>query len=244
MFIDNNHPVVGSDGNPLKNVASVEFQEEQAGYLAGYAVVKEGYVKLGFSGGGGGSNPACCRYGYGYVQGANDAAKELGVQVDMLYSWEYGASYSASSELQSMIAGWYNEGTELVFACGGSMFNSITAAAAAAANEGAVIGVDVDQSGDSDTVITSAMKGIGAAAQQAIGKSYDGKWDEIGGGVLKLGAKDDAVGLPTATWSMEKFSVEDYNKLFESIKGGSTPVDADYEAGLEQAWSNVTLRIV
>ena len=114
----------------------------------------------------------------------------------------------------------------------------------AAANEGAVIGVDVDQSGDSDTVITSAMKGIGAAAQQAIGKSYDGKWDEIGGGVLKLGAKDDAVGLPTATWSMKKFSVEDYNKLFESIKGGSTPVDADYEAGLEQAWSNVTLRIV
>ena len=244
VFIDNNHPVVGSDGNPLKNVASVEFQEEQAGYLAGYAVVKEGYTKLGFSGGGGGSNPACCRYGYGYVQGANDAAKELGVQVDMLYSWEYGANYSASSELQSMIAGWYNEGTELVFACGGSMFNSITAAAAAAANEGAVIGVDVDQSGDSDTVITSAMKGIGAAAQQAIGKSYDGKWDEIGGGVLKLGAKDDAVGLPTATWSMEKFSVEDYNKLFESIKGGSTPVDADYEAGLEQAWSNVTLRIV
>ena len=54
MFIDNNHPVVGSDGNPLKNVASVEFQEEQAGYLAGYAVVKEGYTKLGFSGGGGG----------------------------------------------------------------------------------------------------------------------------------------------------------------------------------------------
>ena len=79
VFIDNNHPVVGSDGNPLKNVASVEFQEEQAGYLAGYAVVKEGYTKLGFSGGGGGSNPACCRYGYGYVQGANDAAKELGV---------------------------------------------------------------------------------------------------------------------------------------------------------------------
>ena len=244
VFIDNNHPVVGSDGNPLMNVASVEFQEEQPGYLAGYAVVKEGYTKLGFSGGGGGSNPACCRYGYGFVQGANAAAKELGVQVDMLYSWEYGASYSASAELQSMIAGWYSEGTELVFACGGSMFSSITAAAAAAANEGAVIGVDVDQSGDSDTVVTSAMKGIGAAAQQAIGKSYDGKWDEIGGGVLKLGAKDDAVGLPTATWSMEKFTVDDYNKLFESIKGGTVTVDADYEAGLEQAWSNLTLKIV
>ena len=249
VFIDNNHPVVGSDGNPLKNVASVEFQEEQAGYLAGYAVVKEGYVKLGFSGGGGGSNPACCRYGYGYVQGANDAAKELGVQVDMLYSWEYGASYSASSELQSMIAGWYNEGTELVFACGGSMFNSITAAAAAAANEGAVIGVDVDQSGDSDTVITSAMKGIGAAAQQAIGKSYDGKWDEIGGGVLKLGAKDDAVGLPTATWSLENYSVEEYEAQLADMASGKLVVDsmeteADFAKLTTTAWSNVKLNVI
>ena len=167
VFIDNNHPVVGSDGNPLKNVASVEFQEEQAGYLAGYAVVKEGYTKLGFSGGGGGSNP-CCRYGYGYVQGANDAAKELGVQVDMLYSWEYGASYSASSELQSMIAGWYNEGTELVFACGGSMCNSVFAAAAA--NNALSIGVDVDQSGESNTVMTSAVKGLAEAASLMLGR--------------------------------------------------------------------------
>lgn len=244
VFIDNNYALPGSNGDPLKNVASVEFQEEQAGYLAGYAVVKEGYTKLGFSGGGGGSNPACCRYGYGYVQGANAAAAELGVQVDMMYSWQYGGSYSASTELQSMIAGWYNEGTEVVFACGGSMFNSITAAAAGAANEGAVIGVDTDQSGDSDTVVTSAMKGIGAAAQQAIAKSYDGKWDEIGGGVLKLGAKDDAVGLPTGTWSMKKFTMDDYNKLFEGVKSGSVPVDADYETGLEKDWTNLTLKIV
>ena len=244
VFIDNNHAVVGSNGSPLANVASVEFQEEQAGYLAGYATVKEGYTKLGFSGGGAGSNPACCRYGYGYVQGANAAAAEMNVNVDMVYSWQYGANYSASGELQSMVAGWYNEGTEVVFACGGSMFNSITAAASGSNNDGMVIGVDVDQSSDSDTVLTSAMKGIGEAAKQAIGKSYDGSWSEIGGGVMKLGAKEDAVGLPTGTWSMKNFSVDDYNKLFSGIKGGSVSIDADYESGLEQAWSNLTLKIV
>ena len=58
-------------------MAGIAFKEEQCGYLAGYAAVKEGFTKLGFTGGGGGTNPACCRYGYGFVQGADAAAKEL-----------------------------------------------------------------------------------------------------------------------------------------------------------------------
>ena len=245
MFIDNNHPVVGSDGNPLKNVASVEFQEEQAGYLAGYAVVKEGYVKLGFSGGGGGSNPACCRYGYGYVQGANDAAKELGVQVDMLYSWEYGASYSASSELQSMIAGWYNEGTELVFACGGSMCNSVFAAAAA--NNGLSIGVDVDQAGESGTVMTSAMKGLAEAASLMLGRFYDGQWDTIGGQSVNLGVDDNAVGLPFASSQFEVLTEDAYNTLVDGMKtGGSLEVKGDYDAFLagSETFANVSINFV
>ncbi|MCI6226633.1 MAG: BMP family ABC transporter substrate-binding protein, partial [Clostridiales bacterium] len=80
VFVDG-YPVseeAGVEGSPaLKNVAGIAFQEQQCGYLAGYAAVKEGYTKLGFTGGGGGNNPACCRYGYGYVQGASAAAKEL-----------------------------------------------------------------------------------------------------------------------------------------------------------------------
>ena len=96
-----------------ENVTAVIFQEEQAGYLAGYGAVKDGYTKLGFAGGGGGTNPACQRFGYGFVQGANDAAKELGITVDMKYSWLYGAAFSASPELQTMLEGWYSTGTEV-----------------------------------------------------------------------------------------------------------------------------------
>lgn len=103
----------------------------------------------------------------------------MDVQVEMNYSWQYGSSYSASPELQTMCNGWYENGTEVIFSCGGSMFQSV--AAAASANDGYVVGVDTDQAGDSDTVITSAMKGIGEAAQYAIAKVYDGTWDEIGG---------------------------------------------------------------
>ncbi len=239
VFIDG-FPLTDADNNLLSNVAGIAFQEEQCGYLAGYAVVKEGFTKLGFSGGGGGDNPACCRYGYGYVQGANAAATEMGVNVEMRYSWEYGSNFSASPDLQNMMQGWYSTGTEIVFACGGSMFSSI--AAAAAANDGYVVGVDVDQSGESDTVVTSAMKGLEQSVNFGLDKHFNDKWADIGGTATSLGAKDDAVGLPTASWSMEKFSVEDYEKLLAGIKDGSVAVDADY-ANLEQSYSNLTLTV-
>lgn len=225
----------------LDNVVGIAFNEHECGYFAGYAAVKEGYTKLGFSGGGGGTNDACRRYGYGYVQGANAAAAEMGVQVQMNYSWEYGASFSASPELQSMISGWYETGTEVVFACGGSMFQSISAAASA--NDGLVIGVDVDQSSQSDTVITSAMKGLADAAQWAITKAFDGTWSEIGNSAVSLGAKDNATGLPTATWSLKNYSVEDYEKQFKDVVDGKLVIDADFN-NLEQNYSNLTLNII
>lgn len=237
----------GADGAPLpndspvlQNVAGILFQEEQCGYLAGYAVVKEGFTKLGFTGGGGGTNPACCRYGYGFVQGANAAAAEMGINVEMRYSWEYGSNYIASPELQSMMQGWYTAGTEVVFACGGPMFQSV--AAAASANDGFVIGVDVDQSGDSDTVITSAMKGLAQSVDFALDKYFGNGWSSIGGESTSLGAKEDAVGLPTASWSMKNFSVEEYETMLAGIKDGSVSVDADY-SNLEQGYSNLTLTV-
>ena len=224
VFIDASNPVADANGNILNNVAAIAFQEEQCGYLAGYAVVMEGYKSLGFAGGGGGDNPACCRYGYGFVQGANDAAKALNETVTMNYTWQYGATFSASPELQAMMNGWYEQGTEIVFACGGSIFQSITAAAAE--NEGKVVGVDVDQSFDSATVVTSAMKGLASSVQWALDKVYAEKFADIAGKLTSLGTKDDSVGLPTATWSLTKFTVDDYNKLFQDIVDGKVAIDS------------------
>ena len=211
----------------LNNIAGIAFKEEQPGFLAGYATVKEGYTKLGFCGGGGGTNPACCRYGYGFVQGASAAAAEMGVTVDMNYSWLYGASFSASPELQTLANGWYEAGTEAIFACGGSMFASV--AAAASANDGAVIGVDVDQSFESDTVITSAMKGLSDSVVWALTKAYDGSWDEIGGAATSIGAAENAVGLPTETWSLTGWTVEEYEAMLQDIVSGKIVIDDVYE---------------
>ena len=212
------------DGYPIgfDNVAGIAFMEQQSGYLAGYAAVMEGYTKLGFTGGGGGTNPACQRFGYGFVQGAEAAAAAKGVKVEVKYSWAHGAAFSGSPELQTMATGWYQNGTDVIFCCGGSMFSSV--AAAAAAEDGKVIGVDVDQSFQSNTVITSATKGLADATVWAITKHYDGKFSEIGGKSTSLGAADKAVGLPTATWSLKNWKIADYEKLFKDIVDGKVAI--------------------
>ena len=256
IFIDG-YPIqaeateVDADGNALpndspilENVAGISFQEEQAGYLAGYAAVMDGFTKLGFSGGGGGENAACNRFGYGYLQGINAAAAELGVTVDVNFSWQYGAAFQASPELQSMIAGWYANGTEIVFACGGSMFQSINSAASG--YEGYVIGVDVDQSSESDLVITSAMKGLSDAVQWALGHVYDDTFDTIGGTGTSLGVNDNAVGLPTTddAWRFETFTVADYEELYQQMLDGTLVVDNDFSKLETTEWSNVNLNVI
>ena len=226
------------------NVAGIAFAEEQSGYLAGYAVVKEGFEKLGFTGGGGGTNPPCIRFGYGFVQGANDAAKELGKTVDVNYTWQFGNTFSPSPELMAMVSGWYNAGTEIVFCCGGNMFQSV--AQAAAENDGAVVGVDTDQSFESDTVVTSATKGLASAVQWALAKVYDGTFSEIGGNATSLGADNNAVGLPTATWSMQNFTVEEYEALFQKIISGEVTIDNNSKMSnpAEAGLTNVTVNFV
>jgi len=229
----------------LDNVAAVCYQEEQCGYFAGYAVVKDGFTKLGFAGGGGGTNPACCRYGYGFLQGANQAASELGVQVEANYTWLYGSSYSPSAELQTLCNGWYVNGTEVIFACGGTLCQSVFAAAGA--NDAYVVGVDVDQAGDSDTVITSAMKELSNSVQQMAAKLYAGNWSEIGNNCITLGAADGDTGLPTATssWRFKNFTVDEYNTMFKGVVDGSIAVDAAYPEDMKTAsFSNLTVNVV
>ena len=174
----------------------------------------------------------------------NAAAAELNTTVDMNYSWEHGATFSASPELQTMINGWYANGTEIVFACGGSMFQSISAAASA--NEGYVIGVDVDQSGESEYVLTSAMKGLADAVQWAVGHVYDETFDEIGGTTTSLGAEDNAVQLPTSdeSWRFETFTVDEYEALYQQMVDGTLVVDDDYSKLETTEWSNVTLNVI
>lgn len=200
------------------NTYSIFYAEEESGFLAGYAAVKEGYRKLGFMGGI--AVPAVIRFGYGFVQGADYAARELGLPANALdVKYTYVGNFDASPENQTIASSWYNEGTEVIFACGGGVGNSVMAAAEASGNK--VIGVDVDQSGESDTVITSALKELGNSAYGAIDGYYNNTFP--GGKSESLDITASAVGLPMETSRFTKFTNEEYqtiyNKLVDNIDG-------------------------
>ena len=136
------------------NTHCILYREEQAGFFAGYAAVKEGYTELGFAGGM--AVPAVIRFGYGFIQGADAAAQELGVNANVKF-W-FADSFAPSDDIKTKAASWYTEGTEVIFSCGGGICTSIIAAAEEGG--GKVIGVDSDQYYLSDVVITSAMKDL------------------------------------------------------------------------------------
>ena len=198
------------------NVYCAVYQEELAGYMAGYAAVKEGYKKLGFLGM---SVPAVVRFGYGFVQGCNAAATETNTTIEIKYA--YAKQFFGDAEITAVMDTWYGDGVEVVFACGGGVYTS--ACEAAQKTNGKVIGVDTDQSYiinekyAKGMCITSAMKGLAATVKTQLSKTIlEGKFEskiETLGLVSATDLASNYVQLPTATWSMTKFTVEDYKTL-------------------------------
>ena len=232
IAIDVTQGDIGTDAIPA-NCYCITFKEEQAGYMAGYAVVKDGKTKLGFLGGM--AVPAVIRYGYGYVQGADAAAQELGTNIDINYF--YGGQFYGDANITSRMEGWYSNGTQVVFACGGGIYTS--AVEAALKSNGYVIGVDVDQNyigvnGVADgsfaynPFITSAMKGLTEAVNTALSDIDAGDWGDIAASNGNFGLEDgDYVGLPTDADScnFETFTTDEYEALKEKIKSGEITVD-------------------
>ena len=195
------------------NVMPILFQEDEPGFLAGYAAVKDGYTKLGFLGGM--AVPAVIRYGYGFAEGADYAAKEMGVDgIEIMYN--YTGAFAATPEAQSMAASWYQNGTEVIFGCGGAVGNSVMAAAEEKSAK--VIGVDVDQSYESDTVVTSAMKQLSVSVYDGVRDFYAGSFP--GGKTSIFSAKNDGIGLPMETSKFTNFTQADYDAVYSQLKDG------------------------
>ena len=232
IAIDVTQGDIGTDAIPA-NCYCITFKEEQAGYLAGYAITKDGKTKLGFLGGM--AVPAVIRYGYGFVQGADAAAAELGQNIEINYF--YGGQFYGDANITSRMEGWYSNGTQVVFACGGGIYTS--AVEAALKNNGYVIGVDVDQNyiganGVADGTyaynpfITSAMKGLSEAVNTALADIDAGSWGDIAGSNGNFGLEDgDYIGLPTDadSWNFESFTTDEYEEVKGKIKSGEITVD-------------------
>ena len=219
-----------------ENVTCAVYQEELCGYMAGYAAVKLGYTKLGFLGGM--AVPAVVRYGYGFVQGADAAATELGADVSVNYV--YGNQFSGDADITAYMDTWYANGTEVVFACGGGIY--ISAAEAAAKVGGKVIGVDVDQAPTIDAygegmTVTSAMKGLAPTVKTILGELIlNDNWAEYAGKINTLGlvsgtdVEANYVQIPyeSTQWS-DTFTKDDYAALVAAMFDGTITVSNDTE---------------
>lgn len=223
ILIDGNpHNEDYSDSRTADNCVGITYAEEQVGFLAGYAAVKDGMTKLGYMGGM--AVPAVIKYGYGFVQGAEYAAQEMGLadgSVEIMYN--YTGGFDATPEAQSQAASWFNNGTEVIFAAGGAVGNSVMSAAETAGTK--VIGVDVDQSPESETVITSAMKGLSTSVYDMIKAYYDGSFP--GGQNLVFEASNNGVSLAMDTAKFTSFSKTDYDALFAALQNNTNNITSN-----------------
>jgi len=221
------------------NAVGIVYAEEQAGFLAGYAAVKDGYTKMGFMGGM--AVPAVVRFGYGFAQGMDYAANEMGI-TGLSLNYHYTGGFAATPEAQALAASWYADGVEVIFACGGAVGDSVMAAAEAA--DAKVIGVDIDQSDDSPTVITSAMKGLGASVVSVLTAYFEGEFP--GGQALVMDAAQDGVQLPMATSRFNTFSQADYDAIYAKLVAGEVPLvkDTDVQAVSEIPTEHVAVTVI
>ena len=230
----------------MSNVYCAVYQEELCGYMAGYAAVKLGYKSLGFLGGM--AVPAVVRYGYGFVQGVDAAAADMGL-TDVKVNYIYGGQFFGDADITAVMDTWYQGGTEVVFACGGGIY---TSAVDAAKKVGAkVIGVDVDQAGviakyagvDGMTV-TSAMKGLYPATYDTLTDVIvNGNWDKYVGKIETLGLvsgtdpEANYVQIPMGDgtqWS-DSFTQDDYKAMVKDMFDGKITVSNNTSSDVSAA---------
>ncbi|MDP3388042.1 MAG: BMP family ABC transporter substrate-binding protein [Eubacteriales bacterium] len=214
-----------------ENVASILYAEEESAYLAGYAAVMDGMTNLGFMGGM--AVPAVQAFGYGFLQGAEDAAVELGLaDGSVKVTYHYTGNFDENDTNKATAKTMYQEGVEVIFAAGGSVGKSVMSAAAE--SDAKVIGVDVDQRYDSETVITSAMKGLGTSVIDVLDSIFNtDSFATYGGKTTYFNAANDGVGLPTVVIgeadgnAFDRFSTFDkaaYDELFATVASGGLSI--------------------
>lgn len=203
-----------------ENTFAFLFSEHEAGYLAGYAMVMEGFENIGFMGGI--KSPSVENFGYGYIQGINDAAKKKGLgKKSIKLKYTYLGSFEESADHEYNASSWFAGNTQVIFACAGQAGLSVMKAAEKYKDR-YVVGVDVDQSSQSDRVITSAIKDAKRAVYEELKKIYDGDFD--GGKYAKYGVKEGYIYLEMEKARFKNFSKKQYDELVNEISVGKIEV--------------------
>lgn len=223
LFDDEPHNDDYSAYKTANLVHCVLFQEEQAGYLAGYAAVIDGYTSLGFVGTR--EIPGIVRYGTGFLQGAEAAAEQQGETVNLKF-W-FADTYDENDAVTQRMADWYNGGVSLIFVSGGTLYKS--AAQAAEQTGGKVMAGDTNVTELSDSILASAVKCYNAAVQRQLYEFFTaGSWStQNAGQTERVGITNAEVALESDTsWRLDSFTLDNYRSLYEDLRTSVKRVDA------------------
>ena len=201
---------------------AVGYSTLDAGYLAGYASVSNGFQHLGFQG----SSPSddYVNYCFGFIQGAERAAEDLMLEV---MSVEIKANFLKTDEneddVEARAKSWFSTGTQVIFACGTKTF--ATVASVAERNVGSwVIGADTDKSYVSDSVLTSAEKSVSTSVYRALAEVKGGSFK--GGRSVTYGIADDGVRLDLQRSLFSLFTQSDYDAIIERVKADPSMISS------------------
>lgn len=218
-------------GTLSENTHCISFAQEEAGYLAGYGAVCEGFTHLGYFGEY--ESAQFSRYGYGFVQGAADAANAK--EKDVTVEFAFGNDFETPEAAISAVDGWFSSGCEILLVAAGDEIVS-KCAAIAVDHIGYIIGTNIDQSYlgqtfDYNPFMTSAMKGLREAVITTLDMACTNEWD------VTLSGKTGAFGLESGNylylvedewlWLFEEFTIDDYNALKEKLSLNEISPSAD-----------------
>ncbi|MBO7668134.1 MAG: BMP family ABC transporter substrate-binding protein [Firmicutes bacterium] len=209
------------------NTYAVLYTDREAGYLAGYALVAEGFTKIGFMGGM--PLPATVRCGAGFIQGVNQAAEDNDKEIDLFYT--YTGLLQDDTSAQNLAGSWFANGIEAIYVCGD--FTASVCGAAEAANAW-VIASDYDRWQLSPTVISSTVKDIQGTVYQAASAWADGSF--WGGKQVTLGLTNAAVKLAMDNDRFNNFTAAKLRMLLNRFDNGELEIalvnsaDADLTA--------------
>lgn len=223
-----------------ENVFSCYYQDEIAGFMAGFAAAYEGYTNFGFLGGQ--AVASVKRFGYGFVHGIDYFVDTFAFDSNAKFHvrYAYGNQFFGDSDIKARMDTWYRDAhtpTQVVFCCGGGIYTSACEASLAAATESfvpKVIGVDVDQGPSINKkycehmCITSAMKGLKITVEYllysyVIQNNWSSGYNRLAFGEDFLNEKNPGqnfVQLPNSCFGLDgypqelfTFTYEDYRSL-------------------------------
>ncbi len=210
FVIFNDNPNVKEDGSVKhKNVVSVLFDVHEASFIAGAlsALVNENASELfntsdyAFTAGdagrkvgflGGTKSNGITVFGYGYAEGINYIAKELGVKYTF-YS-DYNAGFSDSAAGATKANTYYSDGANIVYAVAGAVGDGVTAKA----KEVKKLAIEVDANKDSNQpgyILTSVLKNTEVPVFEISKHFKEQTMDKVNGQVLSYNLASGATGI-------------------------------------------------